>query len=635
MSTGSERASIGLLYEISIAQGLTGVSLGIIRKSDASFDGFDLWLTDATGSPRDQLMQYADVDFLLPGDADLVVVQCKATGSSDLAMSLADIREILVAGSKQLRTLRDAGETRPVAAFLLVTNRSLGPSVASLNSDLWEESKGRPPQPRLTPLDPIPQSFGKNKVTVEGWCRRSCKKGVAPHVEDLAVRLRHVQLNSDRIAAALDRSLQSLGLLPSEISEVVQAWRGALVSPLGDDLDVVRQKMLDELTGGYAPRNLRFSGIADLTASSRDQAWESSNLVGTHDAPSPDLLRRRLLGNILLQCQEAEAPDCAGVVLIAEGGMGKTRAAYRAAILASSPGRQFLYAPWESAPSDALEPALKPLFTSLRRARGDGSLRLLQRLEEAQWESAESVTLWVVVPDFDRVSGGRLRSQLVALQSVATQHGSRLRVRFLLTCRKYAWDVAQRGTSNNSQRWKEVFVPGLEEEEVGMWLSDRRIGSDRFDVEPLHKDDTMVVRSGGTDPFRDLGLSHPLAFSALHEVLESRGQLAPTFSPTLASDRAEFYSVARQQIVDRLAKHAGDGNIPLDEVEAVFDALSQRRDDLATVEYGEWPGVFFGMVSKSCADTILVQAEEVGVLVREGRQRRWRLDWYPSGVVGA
>jgi hypothetical protein len=319
-----------------------------------------------------------------------------------------------------------------------------------------------------------------------------------------------------------------------------------------------------------------------------------------------------------------------GVVLLGEGGHGKTRLAFALAQRLSETGDAVvLAAPGAGSSADEyLRACLEPVFESLRRAAGDSGSMLAKRLTEARRDSnGKPPVIWIVVPDFDRVESHEVRQTLDSFQVTSPS------VRYLLTSRRRGWDGAFQGEGSDASRaWKPVSVGRLDAVEVGEWLLHRglHVGSP-VSAGILGVGNTAAIPDEASDLVLRLGLTHPLAFAALSGLIESAD------GSTLASDwlatrgtQVAIMQAVRESICTRASRNLR-GLVPLDLIKIVFDNLSNQRDNLLLSPIRELPARYMDCLTEVPAAALIRQFEEVGVLASAGDRLGWAIAWFPKG----
>ena len=141
--------------------------------------------------------------------------------------------------AKAIRAV-SAGGARPIAGFIVITNRPLG-NISGLPEYLNNLDRKRPPDELMCPTclgttpsakDPAPSQ----STTIVEWCKglTGVNELEAVIAADLLVNLRFFRLSIPQCTAKFERIMQSLGLNSSEAFQVGNQLNGQFLTQVDD-----------------------------------------------------------------------------------------------------------------------------------------------------------------------------------------------------------------------------------------------------------------------------------------------------------------------------------------------------------------------------------------------------------------
>lgn len=621
---------IGTLYELLVAQSLL-VKVGDTAIGGEAKDEFALFTSKSASKPE-ILQQYCDTDILLQHPGELILIQCKASSTPNTyPLTRVAVKQILVDAGKHLVRLRSAGTTDPVTSFILASNRPLHPDLAALTAECAAIDLAAL-APSACPASLLEQ--GQDAATLlTDWCAalKDTTKNKSPVIDQdtadavasLIPLFSFAELQLDTCIAHFKRSVQKMGLFESEITEVSNGLMGRLTQAMVDHTPIqtaLRGQFFvpptfhtfcpDEILSLHSAQLRRHWNQSDLDCSWEDHTSES--------LPREDTLRE--LESKLFAI--SDSADSRILVVVGDGGTGKTCLAFQVPSLVSTLNKQEPFSPvfgivdGSTVPESILSHGLDPYFEHYRYPRIQGSMdNSSRRLEEAAEACNANIQIWILIPNSDELTGDKLPALIEQLQRTGFPN-----VKFVLTARSRPW--------GNLSRWSrgvETLVVGnLSRAELYKWFFDRGVSQSSGGTRtflPVGGLNTLVRPSGGRDMIDSGWLDHALCFGAFREWIDSfeseidRVRHLEGFLVGNAGSVQLYAGYSKAYLCKRIQKHCQRFDVDIGQITRTFENIWQRRDALGAVQAHQWQDeLCLGQFSDPVAREVVQQFLQVGVL---------------------
>ncbi len=655
--SGGLNGVVGILYELVVTQAVLSLD-GEAKYFDRGGFGEIEFEGHLLTKNAEVISQYFDTDITIAADEDLTIIQCKASERRE-PMTHGDLVQILLEGANHLKKIRDSGDSRKVSKFIIATNRPISHKIQNLNNELRkfreEKGTGGTKCPSVL-LETAGQKMSPKRLvgkpTVLEWAsaikisrkddegkaiKSPIDPSLAPCIVEIVQSLHYALIRAEEVQKRFADSLRRYGLNEAEIDRAGIALKGELLEASKEGRNVVtalrRQFSSDDKRSlSLCPDRLR-----PIEEQLVQHQWDRSDQGQTiAEVEINGLPRENLVHELIRDLQlVVDAPQERGLVLIGDGGIGKTQLLFEVPKLVrhhkigGSEDHLFAFADCRPKFENPVGRALLPFFDSHKYVQGqtDGSA-LLARLRSAFDACGTKTKLWILLPDADELGPSELMDLLDSItESVKSEPI------FVLTARQDPWDNS--GGPHNLKFLRPLAVGKLDPNEIYSWLSDQGVSTQGFSrsVAPMRNVSSVVQQRSPVAIDAGILFGHPLSFRALQIWLNTRKEVKQRQADlqhllqgheNLMSD---FMLFLRDTYVDRVYKHSMRFGVKRDAIEELFQILWAMRDELPNIPASAWAtDLCPNLTQNQNPDLVIRQFAQSGVL-KYADQQASRIQW--------